>query len=127
MRTMIKLLPLLLLASLGTGCVTSHITNLTPSMLPRNQSGQYLVEMAIDSRQKTLIESSITPYVVVGFDKYRMVRTPAVPNRWETYVPVPADRDTVNYYFKVLYEYQKFNSRGEGSRLSPEYKLKITE
>ena len=125
MRTILRLVPLLGLTLVLTGCVTSHITNLTPTALPRNDSGQYLIEMAIDHRQHTLRDDSITPYAVVGFDSYKMVRTPKLPNRWETYIPVAADKNSVNYYFKVLYEYNKFQGRGEGSRLSQEYKLAI--
>lgn len=124
---MLKVFLLLGLTMMWTGCMTSHITNLTPSAAARNPSGQYLIEMAIDHRQQTLRDDSITPYVVIGFDNYKMVRTPKVPNRWETYIPVPADKNSVNYYFKVLYEYNKFAGRGEGSRLSPEYKLSIED
>jgi hypothetical protein len=124
---MMKLLPVLGLSMLWTGCVTSHITNLTPSAAPRTPSGQYLVEMAIDHRQHTIRDESITPYAVVGFDSYRMVRTPKVANRWETYIPVPADKDSVNYYFKVLYQYNKFAGPSDGSRLSQEYKLTIED
>ena len=45
---------------------------LTPSTLPRNATGQYLVEMEIDTTQQTLIPTSVTPLVVVGFDSYPM-------------------------------------------------------
>lgn len=124
---MLRLLPLLGLPLVLTGCVTSHITNLTPTAVPRNDSGQYLIEMAIDHRQHTLREDTLSPFVVVGFDSYRMVRTPVLTNRWETYVPIPADKPSIHYYFKVLYQYNKFNGRGEGTRLSPEYKLTIEE
>ena len=122
---MMKLVPMLGLTLVLTGCVTSHITNLTPTASAQNDSGQYLIEMAIDHRQHTLRDDSITPYVVVGFDSYKMVRTPKMPNRWETYVPVAADNNSVNYYFKVDYEYNKFHGRGEGSRLSKDYKMTI--
>lgn len=119
-------MPWALLAVL-CGCATSQITNLTATTQPRNPTGQYLIEMAIDHRQQTLKDASITPYVVVGFDSYKMIRTPKMTNRFEAFVPVPSDKNNVVYYFKVGYDYQKFGKTGQGSRLSPEYKLNISD
>jgi hypothetical protein len=48
-------------------------------------------------------------------------------NRWETYVPVTADKDSILYHFKVNYMYNRFGKPGEGSILSPEYKLIVTK
>ena len=111
----------LLLAS----CTTSLITNLTPSTLPRNPSGQYLVEMKLDSSQQTLRPESIKAFVLVGFESYPMRATLKMTNRWEALVPIPADKDSIIYHFKVDYEYNKFGKPGQGSRLSPECKLTI--
>jgi hypothetical protein len=114
------------LALLIVSCATKVITNLTPSQLPRDPSGQYLVEMKLDSKQQSLRPDSITPKVVSGFNTYPMRPTLRMTNRWEALVPVPANQDAFLYHFKVDYEYNKFgNKPGQGSLTSEQYKLTI--
>ncbi len=115
-----------LLVACMVGCATNLITNLTPSQMPRNQTGQYLVEMKLDSQQQSMRDESITPSVVVGFNEYKMRATQKMTNRWETYVPVAAAQESILYHFKVNYQYNRFGKPGEGSLLSPEYKLIIS-
>jgi hypothetical protein len=50
-----------------------------------------------------------------------------IANRWEALVPVPANQETLNYHFKVDYDYNDFGKRGQGSKLSAAYKLTVTE
>jgi len=118
---------LLLLPVLLTGCTTLTITNLTPSVLPRNENNLYPVEMEITSNQHTLREASITPTVVIGFDVYPMQPTPLLSNRWETMVPVAKDQRVAHFRFKVDYEYNKMGGRGQGSKMSTEYILAIRD
>ncbi len=127
MQMLKKLLVASLLVAWVAGCGTNLITNLTPTQYPRNPTGQYLVEMKLDSQQQTLRPESITPFVVVGFNEYKMRPTHKMMNRWETYIPVPADKDSVLYHYKVNYQYNRFGKPGEGSLLSPEYKLAIAK
>lgn len=91
------------------GCATmtvNTITNLTPSRLPRKDNGQYMFSMAFDSRQRTILKESIQASVLIGERVYAMERTPLVPSRWETLVPVPADQEVVNYRFRLQYDYK---------------------
>jgi hypothetical protein len=125
MRTIAKSLLLLLLPVFLVSCATTSITNLTPSSYPRNPTGQYMVEMAVDTTQQTFIPSTVTPTVVVGFQSYPMRPTKKTQNRWEGLVPIPANKDAISYHFKVDYEYQKFGKTGKGSLLSPEYGLTV--
>jgi hypothetical protein len=121
-----RVVPACLLALLIVSCATKVITNLTPSQLPRDPSGQYLVEMKLDSKQQSLRPDSITPKVVSGFNTYPMRPTLRMTNRWEALVPVPANQDAFLYHFKVDYEYNKFgNKPGQGSLTSEQYKLTI--
>jgi hypothetical protein len=106
------------------GCA-SVITNLTPSTLPRNPTGQYLVEMKLDTRQQTMRAETVTPLVVTGFNEYKMRPTPKMVNRWETYIPVATNENLVYYRFKVDYEYNRFGQPGPGSIRSEDYKLTI--
>ncbi len=121
-----RVVPVCLLAIFIASCASKIITNLTPTQLPRNATGQYLVEMALDSTQQTLRSGSINPTVVVGFNPYPMRPTLRLANRWEALVPVPAGQDSIMYRFKVDYEYNKFSAKpGQGSLMSDEYKLTI--
>jgi hypothetical protein len=121
-----RVVPACLLSLLVASCATKVITNLTPSQLPRDPSGQYLVEMKLDSKQQSLRPDSITPKVVSGFNTYPMRPTLRMTNRWEALVPVPANQDAFLYHFKVDYEYNKFgNKPGQGSLTSEQYKLTI--
>jgi hypothetical protein len=70
-----RLVPLVLLPILLSGCVTNTITNLTPSGLPRDPKGLYPIELAWDSNQQSLRDATVTPYVIMGFDAFEMRRT----------------------------------------------------
>jgi hypothetical protein len=120
-----KLSPILLLAIFLAGCATTNITNLTPTQYPRNPSGQYLVEMQIDSDQQTLRPDTITPWVVVGDQKYPMKQTRKTMNRWEAMIPVGADKSGIAFHYKVDYLYNKFGKPGQGTLRSPDFPLVI--
>ncbi|MGZ4987303.1 MAG: hypothetical protein ACXWBP_04605 [Limisphaerales bacterium] len=107
------------------GC--SSITNLTPSKLPRNPTGFYQVEAAWNSRQRTIRYESMKPIVMVGTDVYEMRRVPRVENRWETMIPIAADKDAVRYQFKFDYMVNSIPRALPDSKMSPEYKLQILD
>jgi len=109
------------------GCVTSRITNLTTSRQPRNVSGVYPVEFAWDSDQTTIIDGTIKPVVVVGFDMYPMRPALGINNRWETVIPVPKDKNFITYHFKVEYQYRAFGKPEKSSKLSQDYRLDIMD
>jgi len=108
-----------------TGCGTSRIVNLTPTRQPRNATGLYPIEMKWDSNQQSIIDSSLKPYVVVGFDFYPMRPALNIHNRWETVIPVAPDKNTVTYRFKVDYEYRAIGKPQKSSKLSSDYRLDI--
>lgn len=113
-------LPLLLV-----GCASNSITNLTPAQHPRAQTGLYPVEAMWKSSQTSVVKDSIRPYVVVGLESYPMRPTPLINNRWETLVPIPADKNHVYYQFKFDYEFKGMPARRSNSLLSPEYRLDL--
>jgi hypothetical protein len=127
MRTITKTFSITLLAIAFVGCASSIITNLTPSTLPRDATGLYHIEMEMDTSQQTLRVDSITPMVVVGAENYAMKPTLKMNNRWEAFVPIPASVKNITYYFKVNYLYNRFGKPGQGSKLSPEFALAITD
>jgi uncharacterized protein YceK len=119
-----KLFCLLLLPLLLVGCAS--ITNLTPSQYPRQASGFYRVEAEWKSRQATILPDSFQPLVMVGFDTYPMRPVPVVQDRWEAFIPVPADKDFVLYRYKFDYMVNAISKPYPDSLMSPEYTLKIT-
>jgi hypothetical protein len=129
-RTMImgrKILPLLVLALIATGCTTATITNLTPQQQFRNQNGFYPVEAAFNSSQQSLRWSTIKPSVMVGSEYLPMRPTLLMTNRWEGFIPVPAGVNTVKYRFKFDFQYNALGAPRDDSALSKEYILRIVE
>ena len=122
-KTNCALLPLFLIFC---GCATT-ITNLTPSTQKRNADGLYPVEVVLDTHQQSLVKESIAPYVIVDTNIYPMQPTMMLNNRWEALVPVPANRDVVNYRYKFDYDYRSIPRRQPGSKLSPPYQLRIID
>jgi hypothetical protein len=122
-KTRLGLIALALLAVCVAGCSTTTITNLTPSRLPRKESGLYQFAAEYSSRQQSLIKESMQAFVVIGNEQYPMQRTPMLTNRWETLVPVPADQDLVTYRFRFNYDYRSIPDRKSNSRESKYYQL----
>ncbi|MBI4663810.1 MAG: hypothetical protein HY735_33835 [Verrucomicrobia bacterium] len=120
-----RLLPLLL-GLLLSGCSTT-ITNLTPSKQTRNSTGLYPFEVLFHSNQKTLRKETLQPCVVVDLEAYPMQPAPVLKDRWETLVPVPADKKFINYRFKFDYQYVSVPQRRSGSILSAPYQLEIVD
>ena len=107
-----------------TGCATSAtISRLTPGEEPRNPNNQYLVETSFQSSQQSLIWDSLNASIVVGGTIIPMTRVGVVNNRWEGYVPVPADQKSVTYRF--LFDY-KYNSMGVGPKSDTKYSAPFT-
>jgi len=108
------------------GCTTT-ITNMTPSQTQRVSTGLYPISAAWDSSQQSVVSDSIQAYVLVGTNLYPMQRTPLVRERWETVVPVPPDKDILNYQIKFDYQYLAIPNRKANSMLSNPYQLRILE
>ena len=127
MQTLNRFLRISLLGVLLAGCATSDltttITNLTPSRLPRKDNGQYRLEVEYATRQETLIKESMKAYVMVGDAKYPMERTPMLADRWETLVPIPRDQNVLNYRFRFDYQYKAIPTLRSESRETKFYQL----
>lgn len=120
-----KFLLLLLTPLLFTGCST--VTNLTPAKQVRNETGLYPVEVAFSTRKQSIRPESVKPSVLVGNDVYPMRKTPLVNNRWETLVPVPPNKNGIDYHFQFYYEYNAIPQVRPGTLLSREYHMDIVD
>jgi len=119
----VLLFPVLLLLS---GCQATF-TNLTPQHQERNPNNVYPVEVSLNSRQQTLLWSSIKPQIVVGNDFYPMRPTKLMTNRWEGLVPVSPGTNIVHYRYKFDYNYNAMGAPRSDSALSTEYTLRILD
>jgi len=124
-KKFLKLLPVVLIA----GCATSAtITRLTPSEVPRNPNNQYLVETSFESSQESILPDTLQASIVVDGKIIPMTRVAVVNNRWEGYLPVPADKDSATYRFLFDYKYNNFGTEPKSdTKYSPPYTLKIAE
>ena len=109
------------------GCMTRRITNMTPRQATRTPDGLYRFEARWDSNQRAIREDSFTPHVVVGTEFHPMQRTLLTTNRWEAWVPIPAERKFVNYQFKFDYQYNSIPRPRPDSRTSSTYQLEVIE
>jgi len=122
-----KLLPVLLVPLLVSGCATTF-TNLSPHQQVRNANNLYPVEVAFTSRQQSLRWETIHPVVNVGTEFYEMRPTKLMTNRWEALVPVPADQHTVRYRYKFDFKYNALGKPPQSDSLgSSEYTLRIVD
>ena len=120
----------LLLAVVCAGCVTSNVTNITPSRLPRNTTGLYKVEMIWESNAEALMPETIEGEVQVqGHNAtYPMKRTKLLKNRWETLVgPLAADENIVRYRIKVNWKYKGVPEPRANSQLTRQFRLSIID
>lgn len=117
---------LVISSCLGAGCSTT-VTNLTPSTQARNAAGLYPFEVMYDTTQQVVRKDSITPYVLIAGQSYPMQPTLDLPNRWETLVPIPGNREFVTYQFKFNYDYNGIPKRQRSSRLSSPYQVQIVD
>jgi hypothetical protein len=118
---------LLLLSSLLISGCTTTITNLTPSTQKRNANGLYPFEVVLDTRENSLRQQTLKPFVLIGTQAYAMQRAPMLSNRWETLVPIPANKEFINYRYKFNYEYNCIPRPKPGSKLSPPYQLQVLD
>jgi len=113
------------MALLGSGCTTT-ITNLTPSQLPRNAQNVYQFEVAFDTKQHTVKEQTLAPSVMIGLDSYPMRPAPVLKNRWEAAVPISPTNSAVYYRYKFDYDVARIPKAKGNSKLSPTYRLELT-
>ena len=117
----------LLLLGAAWLCGCSSITNLTPSRYPRNDTGYYRVEAVWKSDRQAVRDDSFQPIVVVGSQTYPMRPVPLVADRWEAFIPLSADKDSIHYYFKFDYLVNKLHGPQPDSLKSADYSLTLTE
>jgi hypothetical protein len=115
---------LILLPALLAGCTS--ITNLTPSQYPRDPSGFYRVEAEWLSQNATIEPESFKPVVMVDFNAYPMRPVPVVADRWEAFIPIPADKNYILYRYKFDFLESGMGKAHPNSQMSSGYELHIS-
>jgi hypothetical protein len=118
--------PLVLSSLLLAGCSTT-ITNLTPSTLERSANGFYPFEVELDTALRGIRTKTLQPYVLIGSQSYLMQQNATLKQRWETLVPIPADKEYVSYQYKFNYDYNRVGSPEASSKLSAPYQVRIVD
>jgi hypothetical protein len=98
---------------------------LTPTTYPRSASGYYRVEAMWKSNQRVIEPDSFQPQVMVDLQNYPMKPVPLVQDRWEAFVPVPADKDYINYRYKFDFMQDGFHKPQGNSLMSSVYQLHV--
>jgi hypothetical protein len=81
----------------------------------------------MDTRQGTLRWDSIDAKIMIGTNFYAMRKTPLMQNRWEGFVPVPANTNIVYYRYRLDFLYNDFGGPKRDSALSDQYRLLILD
>jgi len=118
-----KLCLLLLLPVIMAGC--SSITNLTPTQYPRSASGFYRVEAMWKSSRSVIRPDSFKPLVVIGLQTYPMRPVALVEDRWEAFIPVPANEGYIHYHYKFDFADDSFGKPKADSLMSGTYQLSV--
>ena len=126
MPKMKKIFILLLVPLALAGC-SSSITNLTPSRLGRNSDGTYRVEAAWQTTEQTIRPESLKPLVMVGLESYPMHPELVVSNRWEAFVPVPAEQNLIHYWFRFDFLRNAISAPVEDCKTSQGFTLEIVD
>jgi hypothetical protein len=126
MPKMKKILLLLVLPLALAGC-SSTIVNLTPSRLTRNSDGTYHLEAAWRTSEQAIRPETIKPSVVVGLESYPMRPELVVSDRWEAFVPVPADQQLLHYRFRFDFSRNKIPAAVQDNKWSQGFTLQIVD
>ncbi|MDR2201070.1 MAG: hypothetical protein LBN94_03110 [Puniceicoccales bacterium] len=84
------------------GCDEGHICNMTPSIMPQNQSNMYTITMAVQGTSGDILQKSIRPYVVINGEKHEMQKHPDGNNIF-VYDYRFYDVGIIPYYFELMY------------------------
>ena len=87
-----------------TGCDMT-LTRITPDSLPENPSQIYTITLRATPKASTIIPSSITPFLVIDGQSYKMNKSPMGEDLYEYDFQLPSGRDEMAYYFLVQYQF----------------------
>jgi hypothetical protein len=108
------------------GCDGENICNMTPNVVPQNQSNIYTITAAIRGTDGDISQKSIKPYVVVNGEKHEMKKHPDGNNvfvhdyRFSGIGVIP-------YYFEVVYEISRNGDMRKKTAKSDLFSTSVTD
>ncbi|MDR0590331.1 MAG: hypothetical protein LBG09_00510 [Puniceicoccales bacterium] len=116
----------LLAAAIGLGgCMEEDICNMTPNVMPQNQSHMYTITMGVRNSDGDILQKSIKPYVVINGQKHEMQKHPDGNNIFVYDYPF-YDLGTIPYYFELIYEINRHGTIRERIAKSELYRTAVT-
>ena len=120
-----KMLLISTAALLVSGCAS--VTNLTPSQVPRDESGLYPFEMIFNTKATSVAHDSVQTLFNAGWRADPDGAHSAFDQSLEVLAPIPAGKELVNYQYKVNYQWKDLGKRKENSKLSEPFELRIQD
>ena len=104
----------------GTGCFTSKFTNLVPSVMQRDPSGVYPIEMTYKPAIGLRALDNVRAEVEIDREFIPMAPSEEFNDRWEVQVEVPDGQELVQFRYKLVYH------RG-GNRWAPRVQSDLSD
>lgn len=108
------------------GCETENVCNMTPEIMPQNQSKKYTLTMAVRGSDSAIVQKSIRPYVTVNGEKYEMQKHPTGNNIF-VYDYAFDGIGIIPYYFELTYEKDRRGRAKERTTKSKLFNTKVTD
>jgi hypothetical protein len=108
------------------GCDGENICNMTPTVMPQNQSNIYTFAMTIRSMDGDVSQKSIRPYIVVNGERHEMKKHPD-GNGVFVYDCHFYGTGTIPYYFEVVYGMSRNGSIREKVAKSQLFSTTVTD
>lgn len=124
--TMSVILALLSLG--GSGCFTSKFTNLVPTVIQRNPTGVYPIEMTYKPSIGVRPLDNVRAEVEINREFIPMAPSEEFGDRWEVEVEIPDGQEIVPFRYKLVYQRggNRYAPRIQ-SDLSDRYTLRIVD
>jgi hypothetical protein len=107
------------------GCAEEDICNMTPSVVPQNQSNKYTFAMGVQGTDGNILQKSIQPYVVINGERNKMKQHPDGNNVFVFDYRFDG-LGTIPYYFELGYEVNRHGTTRTKSTKSDLYHTTIT-
>jgi hypothetical protein len=108
------------------GCDSENICNMTPNVMPQNQSNIYTITMAVRGMDGGVSQKSIKPYVVVNGEKHEMEKHPDGNNVF-VYDCRFCGVGLIPYYFEVVYGINRHGNTREKTAKSNLFNTTVTD
>lgn len=99
-----RLLPMLLLGLLFSGCSRTVLSNLTPQHLPQNPSGIYTFTLANNANRHNIDPDSVKAEMVVNGEPIPMRNVSQNGSLYEVDFRMPSGQTEVRYFYRVSYD-----------------------